>query len=628
LNNIIKAVIDVSVKGSEGLKSLRQQFAEAEGASGKLKTGFAATGDFIKSHAAAVALSAGTALVGFAVKAVGEFQALALESGKMGDALGIGSESASRLIEVFGDVGVESGKVEAAIGRMNRVAGTTPEVFDALGVQIATAADGTMDANETFIRAAERLGEIQDPAQRAAAGAKLFGKSWGEMAEVIESGNIRDALESVSGAKIIDEEEVRNARAFRDALDELRGSAEDFTLTIGGALVPALAEATEEANSFIAAIRDGDVGDITSGMRDLGNMISRQVTPGFADMRVGLESIIDPGVQIAGSIAPELAAQLEAAGEAAATAGDSVSASAIDYLAMQAGMSDAADAAKDLDDQIGALTDTVNAAISSDLAYQGSLNSTEDALLEVYGKTVELNAAQGTDRVAALEAMERAELAATEAVVAQSAAAVKLWEDQMLATGGTLSQADAARIQRDELIKVRDTLDPSSALYANLSGYIDRLGNIPGVVETTINISNSDALRRIAEVGGALKEAGILADQYGMGMSSRSTVPGRRTGGPMKAGQPYITHADELVVPEEDKHVFTAAQTANLMGNTGSGTPVGMGGGGGGVNIYLTVQAGMIGQDVPRMAVEALQQAVQQMGASTVHKALKIPGAS
>jgi hypothetical protein len=81
----------------------------------------------------------------------------------------------------------------------------------------------------------------------------------------------------------------------------------------------------------------------------------------------------------------------------------------------------------------------------------------------------------------------------------------------------------------------------------------------------------------------------------------------------------------EMVVPMNAGPLSGAPGASPLpsMGNTGTGTPLGMGGGGGGgVTINLTVQAGMIGQDVPRMAVEALAQAVRQMGADTVQKAI------
>ena len=254
--NKISVLVDVATdRASANLKDFAKDFkksiGEADGAQAKLKAGFGQTGDFIKSHAAGVAAVAGTALIGFAAKAVGEFQTLALAIGKTSDATGVSAEAISRWAEVAGDVGVELGTVEKALLKMEQAAGKTPQAFADLGVEIAKTKDGATDANETFIRTLERLGQIKDPAERAAAGTKLLGKSWAEMAEIVESNDIRGALEGVSDAKVIDEKEVAKARKLRDQMDSLKGVIEDLTLTVGGELVPVLADGAEALNGLV-----------------------------------------------------------------------------------------------------------------------------------------------------------------------------------------------------------------------------------------------------------------------------------------------------------------------------------------------------------------------------------------
>ena len=108
-DNKIRVLIDVVAdRAASSLKNFKTDLADTEGAFGKMQVAGGGAMDFIKGHAANMAMAAGAALVGFAAKAVGEFQALALEAGKFADATGIAVEDASRWIEVGGDLGVGS----------------------------------------------------------------------------------------------------------------------------------------------------------------------------------------------------------------------------------------------------------------------------------------------------------------------------------------------------------------------------------------------------------------------------------------------------------------------------------------------------------------------------------------
>lgn len=246
--NRISVLIDVAVDGATSqLGKFRKAMGDAEGSAGKFKAGASSAFSSIQASAGALALGAGAALVGFGVKAVGAFQDLALEAGKLSEALGLPVEDASRLIEVAGDVGIEVGSLESTLGKMNVTAGKTPGAFAAIGAEIVKNKDGTTNVNETFLATIDALNGIPDATQRAAAAQKIFGKGWKDIAELVGQGSdeIRKSLAAVSDAKVIDESEVAKARDMREAMNNLRDAVHDVSLVVGEALVPILADAGE-----------------------------------------------------------------------------------------------------------------------------------------------------------------------------------------------------------------------------------------------------------------------------------------------------------------------------------------------------------------------------------------------
>lgn len=243
----IRLLFEVDDKGSFG--KLKRDINDAEGASGKLKAGASGLTGMLKENLAGAAFAAGTALVAFGVKAVGAFQDAALGAGKFADATGLAVEDASRWIEVAGDLGIEAGTIQGAFQKLNKSIADGKPTLEEYGVEIVKTKDGVVDANATFINAATTIGKIEDPTKRAKAAQELFGKSYGEVAELLEMSatDVQTALAGVSDAKVIDEDELRKARNFRASMDNLRDKLEDLALTVGESLVPQLADLAEQA---------------------------------------------------------------------------------------------------------------------------------------------------------------------------------------------------------------------------------------------------------------------------------------------------------------------------------------------------------------------------------------------
>lgn len=248
---VVDIITEFSDKGLTTAKGAFNDFktrvGAAEGAMGKFKAGSNAAMDAVKANAANFALAGGAAFATFAAKGVTAFKDLALEADKFASATGLAVEDASRWLEVSGDLGVNADSIQTAIGKMNKELADNPFLLKRLGDDIVYANDGSLDANETFLNLIDRLKNIKDPAQRAAEGAKIFGRGWQDMSVLIEtgSGKLRTALGAVSDAKVIDPKEVEKAKKLRDSLDDLKDIGENLALSIGQNLLPMLERLAE-----------------------------------------------------------------------------------------------------------------------------------------------------------------------------------------------------------------------------------------------------------------------------------------------------------------------------------------------------------------------------------------------
>jgi hypothetical protein len=287
---IITSLEDTGIKNAKAaFGDFKTAVNNAEGGMGKFKAGSKVALDSVKANAGNLAMVAGSAIAGFAIKAIGDFQDLALAAGKFSDATGLTVEDASKFMEAAGDIGVPVDALEGAIGRLNRTIGADPDKVRDLGVDLVYLNDGSLDVNETFLNTIQRIKDIKDPAEKARVAAQLLGKGWQGMAELIELGadDLKASLDSVSDAKIIDESEVRKAKEFREAQDNLKDVMEDLALEIGETLVPALADLLEIATDFAGAEAPGGgtwFGHVIDASVIFANVIQKGPYQAFKDL--------------------------------------------------------------------------------------------------------------------------------------------------------------------------------------------------------------------------------------------------------------------------------------------------------------------------------------------------------
>jgi hypothetical protein len=532
--NKISVVIDVAVdKASASLKNFRSDLAKAEGASGKMKVGFSAASAGIKANAGAIAASAGAALVAFGVKSVQAFQDTALAAGKFADAAGIAVEDASRWMEVSGDLGIEAGAVQGAIMKMNKAAADGKPAFADFGVEIVRTKDGVVDASATFQNAITTIGAIEDPTLRAKAAQELFGKSYGSVAELMEmsAGDLQAALEGVSSAKVIDEQELRKAKEFRASMDTLKDRLEDVQLEVGGSLVPALTDMAiaideiatnaNKLNDFVSELTGRGLSDWASNGVEVvdgfgraldGSNNNAERAIGFFD---GLVSIVPVVGQKIADLTPDIVYMSEAERLAAERA-----------------------------DQLAAGVDGAGDAIDETTAFVKEIN-----------KAFEVSEVVIDDMNAAFDTLQ-----------------------------GNLDDRAAWRNMKESLDELQETIADNESTWMDLGAATDEaVQKTAAYIMAADHIPTEKKTELITMLDeGALNMVLLIMDDLEKGVNVPVRFQGqdlvgfqkRAKGGPVRAGEPYIVGEEgpELVVPSQSGTVLTAGETrAALSPVSGSG---------------------------------------------------------
>ena len=240
---IVSSFEDSGIKAAKAaFGNFKTAVADAQGGMNKFKAGTGVALDAVKANAASFAIAGGIAFAKFAMDGVKAFQALALGAEKFATSTGLAIEDASRYMEVGADIGIPIEAISTAIGRLNKTIGADPGLVRELGVDLVYLADGSLDVNATFLKTIERIKGIKDPAEKAKVAAQLLGKGWQSMSTLIEMGanDLATALGDVSDAKVIDPDELKKAKEFRDTMDKLKEIMEALSLELGESLIPTL----------------------------------------------------------------------------------------------------------------------------------------------------------------------------------------------------------------------------------------------------------------------------------------------------------------------------------------------------------------------------------------------------
>lgn len=329
----ISVLIDVTTdKAVSGFKNFKTAVKDAEGFTGKLKAG---VGSLKESLGGMVSGPAGMAAAGTAIAAAGAFAfdsaqkfiGLARETENLATATGLTNEEASRLIEVFGDLGGDATALQAALSKIPKTLDSGK--WEEYGIATRNAGGELRSTNEVLLDGLQALRDIKDPTARAKAGIDLFGKSWGTLAPLINKSNneLKDALATVSAAKVMDDKKIASAKKLAAAQDALVDAFDDFALSVGaavaemGPMIEDMAQIVDLGNQ-IAGIEIGGsslltwatrlVNPIPSAINALQDVIDRARGVGVAVDKDATPAIVEFGDRTKEAAEKAYYAQLEA----------------------------------------------------------------------------------------------------------------------------------------------------------------------------------------------------------------------------------------------------------------------------------------------------------------------------
>lgn len=480
----IEVVVDFVTTGAKtGLGKLAADVKAADGATGKLKAGFGGLKSAVSSMGPQI-IATGAAFVGsIGVKAVNAFYDAALAAGEFADKTGLTVEQASRFTAVADDMGISTEQLTAVFGKMNQAIGSGK--FEKLGLDIVRAADGTVDANATFIQTATAIGKIPDAAERARLAQQVFGKSWGEVSRLMQmdAEQLTRALEGVSDAQVIDSKELARAREMQAAFDKLKDAGEDLMVTLGGELAPAVTELADLAGDVAGAwdkipgvFRDvatmsplGEFRDLVNGSDELTGIVS------------SLSRELDKAAQAEADAAEEAAAQAEAAWEQSDA-----------NVSAAESMDKATKSADGLRDAHQSLYRELQSQADATLAYESAVLDLDDS---VAGYREQVVAANEDGKITEQELHDLASAhVGLKGEVLDTAA--KFAEQQGAVEGST----EAAMLQVEELERLKLKF-PELAPF--IQGHIDKLNAIPKTINTELNVTVNGAVGLAGESGSA-----------------------------------------------------------------------------------------------------------------------------
>jgi hypothetical protein len=280
---IITEFVDQGLKSAQGaFDTFKGKIGEAEGAMGKLKAGSGVAFDAIKANAGTMALGAGAAIGGFALKAIGDFKDLALSVDEFRNKTDLTLLQASQWVSYSGDLGIEADTITKIFSRVAKAATDEIPAFEELGVAIALGPDGATDVEETFFRVNDAINKLDDPVKQAAYRADIFGKGWMGAAEIIQqsSDDIKTSLQGVKDFEVIDEDEIQKAKDLREAQDELGDAFARLSVKLGEKLIPVLEDAVEllipmlELLGKFGGTLDQGLADSIQKAQDMGKSLS------------------------------------------------------------------------------------------------------------------------------------------------------------------------------------------------------------------------------------------------------------------------------------------------------------------------------------------------------------------
>lgn len=475
-----------------------------------------------------LAAGAGFALLGqqlaSGIEKWGEYTA---EVRQYSTAANIGTEEASRFASVFKQFGLEADDGIDALKTLAEEAGDAPEKFKQYGIEIVRAKDGSVDLSKTLQTVADRFRQTQDPTQRAAMGAALFGDNWLRIAPILERGSdgIAELLANVDESAIVTSKAMRQQREFEQATRELKTTWDELSMAMARDAIPRLTQMAKDLSTVTEATQ-GFTGGVF-GLSDAMNL--------FNPIALGYDERLKRADEAARDAAWSAEDMGSKVAEAALKAGDAAN-KAADLAAAEQAAADKAeilksrqedvarsaeDAARGVEEhrrQLDLLNGVVQTVAGTKIAYERATMGVADAeqsLAEKQKAATDAVNEFGSESPEARKANDdyaKSLLDAQSAADQQAKAAVNLARETATAAGQSFTAEQANIVYRDALNSVRDASnDPNlKAGLGGLIGLVDDTARAAGDAETKLDAAEA-AARRLAAVA-----AGVGTTTNGM----------------------------------------------------------------------------------------------------------------
>ena len=247
-----------------------QVFIELFADDGRLVRGLKAASRRLKAWGESVTamghkmLAAGTAAAGGLLGSANVFAEMGDTIAKASQRTGIGVEQLSGLAYAAEQSGADLETFEAGVRRMQKV--ITGAADDSESAQKALANLGisveqleSLSPDQQFMRIADGLSQITDPAQRATVAMKVFGRSGTQLLPMIEGGAAQiEALMARARelGLIMSTEDAEAAVEFGDLLHDLWKMLKMGAFVIGASLAPLLIDLVQQVMGVVKTVSD------------------------------------------------------------------------------------------------------------------------------------------------------------------------------------------------------------------------------------------------------------------------------------------------------------------------------------------------------------------------------------
>ena len=326
---------DLQQTGKEGQKGFK---LTEEGAKKAAKV---IGGTLVAGLAAATAAT--VALAASAVNVAKNLNSLAKQGRRVG-ALASEIDTLNGAFGLLTENGVDSARVLEDVNRNLGLAASgskdVQRAFDSLGLPDDFSG---RDAISRVSLLVERIGAIQDPAQRADVASKTLGRSWRELQTVFASGEgaLDTAIQQVRDAGVVSDEAAAQSEDLLDAIDLSTRAWQSLSREALEPLIPILTGVFEELGQLINGLDPDAVKSFAGSLSDLVAKLSDvaigAIKATAAVLQLDTEMALPEGQRLGKRIG-ELQGEIQAINDLFVLSGDLTAENAEQFLSLTASM--------------------------------------------------------------------------------------------------------------------------------------------------------------------------------------------------------------------------------------------------------------------------------------------------